>query len=156
MIHITLNTGHSCVSPRGEVDQRVIRALSGLVSAGGGPIPGLSPWRVTIHQHPGGWSFDLARGQEVALFCVLAHDPEHGRDLWEGIERVYFTIAEQVPQMLVPGVNAAPEMPSSTPWLAVLILPSGLLATAASDISWFGDFERCLAWTLLEKTGIKS
>jgi hypothetical protein len=40
-------------------------------------------------------------------------------------------------------------MPSELPWLGVVILP-GLALSAQTDVSWLGDFERCLAFTILD------
>ena len=40
-----------------------------------------------------------------------------------------------------------PEKPISTPWLAVILLGIHLEVEAAQ---WLGDFERCMAWLLLE------
>jgi hypothetical protein len=35
------------------------------------------------------------------------------------------------------------------PWLSVVLLPTGL-TTEREELYWLADFERCLAWTLIE------
>jgi hypothetical protein len=43
--------------------------------------------------------------------------------------------------------------PKTLPWLAVVLLPS-LLNQRRDDIGWLGDFERCMAWTIIaDNTG---
>ena len=42
------------------------------------------------------------------------------------------------------------DMPAATPWLAAVLLPHGLACSTKEDIGWFGDFERSLAWALVE------
>jgi len=146
LVHLTVNTGHSVESPRSAVDNRVIAALRPLIATGGGPIP-IPPWRVDIRRAPGGWVFALLRGSEQAVICALATESD-ATEIWQKIERHYFELTEQMPGMLDVGA-AAPEMPTQAPWLAVLILP-GMLMSTCEDVGWMGDFERCLAWTLLE------
>jgi hypothetical protein len=40
-------------------------------------------------------------------------------------------------------------MPAAVPWLGVLLLPTAVAAREAMD--WLGDYERCLAWAILEE-----
>jgi len=48
MIHLTLSTGHSRVSPRSEVSDDVIAALRPVVRAGGGMLPGPPGYRLVL------------------------------------------------------------------------------------------------------------
>ena len=82
---------------------------------------------------------------------MLATNPATAPEMWDALTGIYCNLTDQVPQMLAPGVDAMPKMPESTPWLAALLLPAGLLFTTREDLSWMGDFERCLAWALLEE-----
>jgi hypothetical protein len=52
-------------------------------------------------------------------------------------------------RVLAESVAHSPEMPGELPWLGMVILP-GLALSAQSDVSWLGDFERCLAFTILD------
>jgi len=38
----------------------------------------------------------------------------------------------------------------SLPWLAVVVMPF-IVNQAREDVAWLGDFERCMAWTILSK-----
>ena len=55
---------------------------------------------------------------------------------------------------LVEGVECAiqflPDMPAKAPWLATLILP-GIANLTRDDIQWIGDFEKCMAATILSR-----
>jgi hypothetical protein len=48
--------------------------------------------------------------------------------------------------LLAPAKEA--NKPASLPWLAVVVLPF-IVNQAREDVSWLGDFERCMAWTIL-------
>lgn len=147
MTHLTLNTGDAVDQPRSEVTDAAIDALRPLVRAGGGQIPHCAPYAVQIAREPGASVFDIRRGADPIVICALCTREEESARLWSVIEGLYLRIADAAPQLIA--AQAAPDMPSGVPWLAVVILPA-IALTARDDIGWLGDFERCLAWTILE------
>jgi hypothetical protein len=104
---------------------------------------------VEIGDSPDGWTFDLRRGNNPAVLCAVAKAGCEASELWDGLEKLYFSFSEQFPEFAQDGMNAYPEKPDSGPWLATLLFP-GIASAAPADIGWMADFERCLAWALLE------
>jgi len=83
--------------------------------------------------------FDLSHeGVEVAR-CFLAVTAASERDLWDQ--------ASAFPTL----PNVRRTKPASLPWLAVGLLPDGmvLLGSRPEIMLELGDFERCVAWALL-------
>lgn len=151
--HLTLNTGDVRQSPRAEVPDSVIELLRPLVQHGGGPIPN-TQWHCFMSFTDGGSCFDIRLNPDhQALMCGVAWTPQGSDEVWRGIEDLYHKTTES---MLRAGCRlpeselAMPEQPSTLPWLGVVLLPGIYLATASSDLFWMADFERCLAWTLIE------
>jgi hypothetical protein len=146
MTHISLNTGDASDQPRSSVSDAAIDALLPMVAAGGGIIPQCAPYAVHITREDGCAVFSVHRGDEVLVLCGVAWEQEPAAGLWRTLEVVYHQLLDR------PGAIAAqasPEMPSTVPWLGVVLLPS-LALTARSDVGWLGDFERCLAWTIID------
>ena len=144
--HYTLNTGHSNDSPRSGVGPEAIAVLRPLVEHGG-PIPNCAPFRVTIDHGAGSAVFTVWRAQEPIVTCALAWTAEGESEAWPAIEKLYLDTSDRFPELLAPARVA--EKPASLPWLAVVLLPS-LLHQRADDVGWLGDFERCMAWTVLD------
>lgn len=65
--------------------------------------------------------------------------------MWEELERLYLELGDA---MTASGFNAAPEMPETVPWLAVILMPH-IANQSRSDLGWIGDFERCFAAAIL-------
>jgi hypothetical protein len=154
MIHLTLNTNHSTRQRASDVSPEAIAACRPLVESGGGPIPGVAPWRVRITLADGGAVWSISRGtQPHAVLCGLASTAAGAAEVWTALERVHHQQSEALARAgaLAESVAQSPEMPGELPWLGVVILP-GLALSAKSDVSWLGDFERCLAFTILETT----
>jgi hypothetical protein len=68
-------------------------------------------------------------------------------EAWPAIEKLYLDLSDSRPELVAPGKEA--EKPSSLPWLAVVVLPF-ILNQSHDDVAWLGDFERCMAWAILE------
>lgn len=148
MIHLTLNTGHSRTSPRSEVRDDVVETMR--------------PWTVTgVHRLPvGGCSLRTDCGQGGMLATV--YDPDHrpiatiavagsvdaADGLWGEIERLYLIITDQPVHRSADW--AVPRQPGSVPWCAV-VLPA---VHSPIEYDWLGDFERCLAWSFLERINV--
>lgn len=152
MIHLTLNTNHSTRQRAEDISPEVLAVCRPLVDARGGPIPGVSPWHVRITIAPGGAVWSIHRGtQPDAVFCGLAWDSAAASEVWTALERAYHQTSDAMARagVLAESVAHSPEMPEGLPWLGVVILP-GLALSAQTDVSWMGDFERCLAFAILE------
>jgi hypothetical protein len=66
------------------------------------------------------------------------------------LERIHLDTGDQLARAGAPeGVLRLPDQPEDLPWLAALLLPSGLMHTAREDLAWIGDFERCIAFAIL-------
>ena len=139
MLHLTILTGHSRMSPRGEVPDHVISGLRVIIAQGGGAV-GNTGWGVLIVKRSAdGAVFDLShQGVEVAR-CFLAITAVSEQRLWEQASAC----------RTLPGVGLV--KPASLPWLAAGLLPDGmaLLAKDPELMLELGDFERCVAWALL-------
>ena len=152
MIQLTLNTNHSTRQRADDISPEVLAACRPLVESGGGPIPGFSPWRVRITQGPGGAVWSIHRGtQPDVVFSGLAWTSEGAAQVWPELEQLLHNTGDAMARagVLAESLAHSPEMPAELPWLGVVLLP-GLALSAQTDVSWLGDFERCLAFTLLD------
>jgi hypothetical protein len=153
--HITLNTGHTVAQPRTAISAEAITALVPIVRAGRGQIPNLSPWHVEITREAGAASFHIQRGKEMVVMCVLCWQEDKSDEAWTAAEKLYLDTAEIFAKLGAPSnLLAEAVQPEQTPWLAVIFLPQGFAMSSKQDTSWLGDFERCLAWTIIETEGI--
>ena len=126
--HITLLTGHCATHRLDTLSAEAVAACRALLPSGG-PVPGFPAFRVEI-QAP---IFTIFRGREPLLTCALG---QTNPGLWKLLCDTQSRFAP-----------ASPPEPAGQ-WLAVVLLP-GLANTAQADISWLGDFERCMAAALL-------
>lgn len=145
MIHYTLNTGHSRVSPRGEIAEGVLDRMTDWLRDGDHQLP-FPGWSVTTTSHGGGMLFSLHFKSRPVVTCGVALDDVAATEIWNPLESMYLRITE------LPGHRSAdwqiPRRPESLPWLAVVLVePSDILMTA----DWIGDFERCMAWGFAER-----
>jgi len=147
MIHYTLNTGHTAMSPRSEVGEDVIDSLRRLSRCGGNLPEPFAAFRLDVASEPGSSVFTIYRGTEPVVTCMVAWTPEGASGGWPHLEKIYLDLGDRNPNLVAPG--KPPEMPKETPWLAVMIHP-WIIYQSKYDISWLGDFERCLAWTLID------
>lgn len=153
LTHLTMNTGHTRESPRAEVDDDVVTALSPLVRAGGGNVPNLPPYTVAITREPGAAAFTLSHPEYGPLVTsILCGDDARSDYAWGHCEKLYLKIVDDLVHAGVPmteSVMQLPPRPEGAPWMAV-ILTGAALVIPTDAIGWAGDFERCLAWTILE------
>ncbi len=133
--HITLSTGHSALHRLDTLDSSAIETCVSILPRGG-QIPGFAAFRVEIK----GPTFTLYRGREPLVICGLGHGKS---DVWRALERIQNMFGQTVAN------------PPDGNWLAVVILPA-LANLAPVDIGWLGDFERCLAAAIVQKSREKS
>lgn len=141
LLHLTLNTGDVRESPRSEVCDDVIALLRPLITAGGGRLPGFAV----------AYTVELWRHGREAIFTIWT--PDHAPILTGGLAQDDpAPVWAALQPLLDPRWSRGPHapMPPTTPWLAVVLLPSAA-ATPRNDLMAFGDFERCLAWTVIEE-----
>jgi hypothetical protein len=94
-----------------------------------------------------GPGFIVYRKPDIPLVvCTMAVKPSQHAPTWKHTEKLYFTFTD------TPNVARmdweSPHEPTELPWLAVILTGTPEDMIEASE--WLGDFERCLAWTILE------
>jgi len=144
MTHYTVNTGHSNQSPRSGISQAAIEVLKPIMERGG-PIPNCSPFRTTITRRRLYGVHHLA-SQRADSNLLDGMTTEGEAEAWPAIEKLYLDLSDKRPELVAPGKVA--EKPGSLPWLAVVLLPF-IVNQRREDMGWLGDFERCMAWTIL-------
>jgi len=149
VIHLTLNTGHVRESPRSEVGDDIVAALLPLVRAGGGPLPQPPGYSVSFSRdgrnaiYTISASVDLGQVAQPAPLVTCGLAVERPERVWSLIGALAFMRAG------LGGDHYGPARPATVPWLAVLIHEPAVLAAEA--MSWLGDAERCIAWTIIEE-----
>jgi hypothetical protein len=145
MVHLTLNTGDSQESPRSAVNETVLTRLTRLVRCGHGRVPDL-PYQVTIIRTRRDAVFTIATrddflyGVQPILTCGLAQ--KWALVIWAALCRLMDLAWSQEPQAT---------MPLSRPWVAVILWPAARLVPP-DDLAALIEFERCLAWAIIEET----
>jgi hypothetical protein len=143
--HITLSTGHTARTSRANVSDVTIKTLSPWLKAcidyiDDYPLPGPLGFRdgfvMSASILHGGLVCRVGHmvGGPLVSFGVAARSRQSG-ELWAWMCAQY-------------GSKEALQAPG-TPWCAVALRPA---YSAQPGISaWMGDFERCVAWTWLER-----
>jgi hypothetical protein len=128
--HITLYTGHVTTFRLDSVAEDIINLCRPLLPSGG-RVPAFPAFQVKI---------------DIPIFTILrAKEPLVTCGIGKGVDDVWNALCSLQERFLP--VNASPPDPE-TLWLGVVLLP-GLVNTASDDISWLGDFEKCLAITIV-------
>ncbi len=151
LIHYTLNTGHWRYSPRHEVANEVISAIDNLTIPGQHALPGSEDlvFDLLVQGKFGRASFFIkevyqAKKQPIAL-CGLVWKQETLHKTKRRLEQV---CAAAGAPCLAEHRNI-PSCPEKVPWLGIVLFEGiALLGERIADVA---DFERCLAWTLIEK-----
>ncbi len=145
--HITLNTGHTRVSPREEVSQEVIDICRNLIVRSTSPnahipIPACEPYfvksvvdgsnmRATVSK--------LVAGTQIPVVEIgVALEAGYGVKLWEEMHS-----SANMP--LIIEADSAPKRP----WVAARLEFEGIFL-AFDAMHWLGDFERCLAFAFAD------
>lgn len=144
--HITLSTGHTRRSPRAEVADDTIQALTPWLAAcmthvDGYPLPGPLGIRhgFVMQASVRDGALICHVGQlhagPLVTFGIAARSRQSG-ELWAWLCAQYGS----ADALAAPG----------TPWCAVNLHPA--YAEQHGMGAWVGDFERCIAWTWLART----
>ncbi len=122
LIHVTLNSGDTRISPRSEDYDDAIEMIKPIVAGGGGELAGIHILMEAAGIFTLGW-----QPGAPAVRCYLAKGPNAA--LWKQAG----------------GEGSEP----TGPWLAVRLLPDALQGTT-DQIMMLGDAERCVAWAIIE------
>ena len=152
LCHVSVNTGDVVLSRRAEVSDDEVEVFQQLVaSARTWKIPSVGHgFTCTVTADGGGVStFDVSVEFEgepgPVVFCVLCTNEAMTRAAWDLMSRLSLRFLDGP----LGAQMAAKEATVYTPWLAVLLMPGAVVAPDAS--AWIGDFQRCLAWALIER-----
>lgn len=150
--HLTLNTGHSVPSPRSEVSDEIIALVQReLLPRSESAIPGVGAgWKVKLSRLGTAQMFDIHYFGTPVVSCGLATDTEAADLVWPQLRNLH-SHARGCLETLPSEWPFEPVKPRSVPWLGVVLLPT-VVMVPPEDLDWLGDFERCLAWGILEKT----
>lgn len=143
MIHYTLSTGDSRISPRSEVADHVVDQLLPLIVPGFHRIPGPMPWRIKIDIADGAMVATVDDGRMPLVMFGVAADPASADRLWPHLEQAYLKISDS--RGFRSADFKAPHQPSETPWCSALPM-----FVSPADAGILGDLERCYAWAFLE------
>ncbi|WP_111162707.1 hypothetical protein [Rhizobium tubonense] len=145
MMHYTLESGHIRRSERREVDEQTIDSLDPFIPRS----PGLKGMTI---KHTG-WSVDLLQSTAALKKFRLLHKSRPVATAWLCEERSAW------PDIWSDAGVSAPHCPNGLwrPWLVVSMvsmlswIQSSSMFEMASVSGEAGDFERCVAWTLLRR-----
>jgi hypothetical protein len=131
LLHLTVSTGRVRRSRRSEVHDEIVSALRPLVETGGGPIPGCAGYDVAITRNGRDVLFTVTQAGFPVVTCGLA--VKDAASVWRAL------------LALMPAAGKV-EPPAEMPWLVVAFHEGA----PNPDLYWIADFERCLAWALIE------
>lgn len=149
LLHYTLNTGHTRLSPRSEVSESAVRCLQPIIEHGG-EIPGASgpdSMELTMTRYDGGALFTIWQGLPI-INGAFAWTEAADNEVWPELLSIYQDIYGHPPGL---GLKKA-QKPAQLPWLGIVLLPPLFDQTpkARAALSILGDLERCIAWTYYE------
>lgn len=118
------------------------------------PVPGFTAFVVKITVIDGAAVFTILRAKDPIVTCGVCWDKEAEQESWGALckmhEQVQGAMREIAAQTGAPEHKLNdPMLASSVPWLAAATLPH-IANQNKENIGWLADFERCLAWTIIE------
>ncbi len=136
--HVTLQSGHSRRSMRSEIDDGVIDELAPLLESDGErPMPRIAGRRLRITRSGRTLLATVFAGSAPICTIGVAGRSRGAARLWQALHDGAHELATH-----------ADDQPAA-PWCAAR-LEVGLVMYP-EDATWLGDFERCLAWTWIER-----
>lgn len=149
--HVTMNTGHVTVQQPERTGSATIEILKPLVKMGTASVPGFSKWHFKLVKPTATWCYiEITNPKsEPVVLGVLSWGKNEAEEAWKVVEELYFLASDKMAEMDFPeSVLAYSPRPTDVPWLAVILTPTAFLANPFS-LLWLGDFENCLARTIL-------
>jgi hypothetical protein len=151
--YITLNSGHSLATARSDVSDEALWKWQPLIDADGGPVPSLGVYiDITRPLDPmtyrpirewAAWSILGGLKPPAPLFMksVVCWSDACSKDAWERAMVFHGTL----------GVPRHPKLkkPTEVPWLATALY-AGLNPISSIDMLRLTNFDRCIAWTVIE------
>jgi hypothetical protein len=142
---VILDTGCARRSPRSAIEDEIMRVLDASVDRAittgtREPIPGGVRFSFNVTTEAVAAIVKLCEATPVVTFGIAADaasSPKLWRLLHEGGVGKHAT---------------SPDRPPATPWIGAR-MEIGAALTAPGDLSWIADFERCLAWALIDRRG---
>ncbi len=111
-------------------------------------VPPILPWDIAMRVDAANQFavFFISKRRIPLLTCYLAFGADD-RLAWDVTSGNYASCP-----ILMPGSKPSGSIikPAGTPWLAVMLY-AGLHSIPLEEVFMFGDFERCLAWTIIEQ-----
>lgn len=139
--HVTLSTGHVRRSPRSEVADEIVGMLVPHIEAikGGAKVALFEDEPYQINGVISGqWAAITLWREDAPLLTVgVCWHSRSSRKVWQRLHVNYEG----------PYLATDPKNPPPIPWCAARIEKAGFLLGLPE---WAGDFERCMAWALIE------
>lgn len=145
--HYTVPTGHTRQCSRSEVPPQVMDQLRPLLKTGRHKMPITGGYTLLVSVDGHCLLATVFCGERPCVSIGVAPDADASAKLWPIVERGYLEALDAI--KMQPGQDAAarhPLPPNGVPWCAAYLV----LATP-SEAYWIADFERCLAWSWIEK-----
>jgi hypothetical protein len=151
--YITINMGHSLLTARSDVRDETLWKLQPLIDADGGPVPWLGfylditrpvdPMTYRPIGETASWSILRGLKQPAPLITksVACWSDACSQDAWGSAMMYHRTL----------GVPLHPKLkkPAEVPWLATALY-SGLKGLPKETIARLTNFNRCVAWAIIE------
>jgi hypothetical protein len=143
--HITLSTGHTRRSPRAEVEDGAVNALKPWLTAA---LEYVDPYPLPGPLGARDGFVMSASIKDGALICHVGHRDD-GPLVTFGVAARSRQSGELWAWLCAQFGSAKALTAPSAPWCAVALHPAYREQRGVS--AWMGDFERCVAWTWLER-----
>ena len=150
--HLTITTGHLRTGPRSEVADTIIAFVrTQLLPCTEFAIPSVGDgWKLELRRKSMASMFSIYYFDTPIVTCGLAMDASASDLVWRQLMSLHSRSSgclETIPN----DWTLEPSKPRSVPWLGVVLLPT-VAIVPPEDLDWLGDFERCLAWAIIEDT----
>jgi len=119
VIHYTVNTGHSRISPRDEVSREVIKKCIPWTQAGTHTIP-VPGWTIRTDRDSHGLICTLYRGPVPVVTFAVAASKDASDAVWSNLESFYYDLTDLPGHRSVDWKTA--KQPESAPWIAAVIV----------------------------------
>lgn len=137
----TINTGHVTLIKNSDVMIEVVDILRPMIESGGGPVPSIDGYSFQMSRQPDNENFVCFSVEKTGLPSLTMNFVCDGdyRNVWDNFILPFCANTSVEPRVKFIG----------EPFLATIILPGSILDPASGE--WLGDFEKCVAWTMLKK-----
>jgi hypothetical protein len=100
-----------------------------------------------------GWAeFAILHDDKPIIHSAVAWTRKAEKNAWNVLKDIHSW--GHLDEKIQSEVLHKPEMPPSLPWVGVILLPA-FFKMKSSEILWAGDFERCMAWAIINANKTK-